>query len=252
MIRANTGLVQDEDSIMGGVSWRTRSSMGPLRGVVDIADETGRRNSYIHALHTRALVAELNRLPRQIHRALDFGCGTGRFLKMLGARSLALYALDREPSMIDAARAHAGAFVRQFVAWDSDRVPFDDCFFDFILSFSVLSITPPQLFDKSIQEMARVSSAGGTLLLFEKVSMARSLTLKRYHELLGASGFEVLREHPIRSPSSPFTVLVTKAGWIPRPAFSFLAATELALVRRRTYSDPDPYVEYAIVARKMR
>lgn len=250
MIRADTGLVQDEESIMGGVSWRTRSTMGPLRGVVDVADESGRRNRYIHTLHTKALVAELNRLPHQIHRALDFGCGTGRFLKVLSSRSLTLYALDREPSMVDAARFHAGAFVKQLLVWNSDRVPFDDGFFDFILSFSVLSVTPSPLFDVSLKEMARVLGAGGTLLLFEKVSTARSLTLERYHDVLGAYGFEIVRERPVRSPSSPLTALITKTGWIPRQAFSLLAATELAFMKGRTYHDPDPYVEYAIVARK--
>lgn len=224
--------------------------MGPLRGVVDLADETGRRNSYIHTLHTKALSVEINRLSRQIHRALDFGCGTGRFLKLLSSRSLALYALDRDPSMIEAARLHAGAFVRQLVEWKSEKVPFGDGFFDFVLCSSVLCVTSSQLFDLSVVEMARVLKPGGIALLFEKISVPRSLTIERYHDALTRAGFEIMRGYPVRSASSPFTALITNVGWVPRQAFSLIAAIELALTRRRTYAEPDPYVEYMIVARK--
>lgn len=57
--------------------------------------------------------------------------------------------------------------------------------------------------------------------------------------------------YPIRTATSRITALVTRRAWIPEASFSVLAAIQLALTRKRTFLRPAPYVEYAIVARRI-
>lgn len=138
----------------GGISWADRSRMGPLRGVIDAADSVGRRNAYMHTLHTIVLERELKRFARA-RRALDFGCGTGRFFEPLARHSDSLFAVDREPAMVQAASRYSGRFVTQIDCWRTDKLPYETGFFDFVLCASVLCVTTRFLFDRSIQEIAR-------------------------------------------------------------------------------------------------
>jgi SAM-dependent methyltransferase len=232
----------------GGVSWRDRSRMGPLRGVLDFADEAGQRNIYMHTLHETVLRRELARIV-PIHRALDFGCGTGRFLRVLAEYCVDLYGLDREPCMIEAAEQYAGGFARRIDCWRGDNASFESQFFDFVLCSSVLCVTSQVLFERSVLEIARITRLGGTLLLLEQVSRARELTLRRYYAALSGTGFNVIRAYPIRSARSAFTALAAKHRWLPSAYFGVLAHIELHLAKLTAHGAA-PYVEYAIVARR--
>jgi SAM-dependent methyltransferase len=234
----------------GGISWVDRSRMGPLRGVIDAADDCGRRNAYMHLLHTKTLERELRRL-EPVGRALDFGCGTGRMLKTLASHSTAVYGIDREPTMVEAARSYAGAFARHIETWQSDRLPFQAEFFDFVLCSSVLCVTSVRLFDRSLAEIARILRPGATVLLLEQIAPARGLTLRKYFDALCRAGFETRRAYAIRSARSPFTQYVAKYPWIPGWAFGAMAGVELAISKQRKHTArADPYVEYAIVAQR--
>ena len=68
-------------------------------------------------------------------RALDVGCGTGIYTAWLAARGLDVMGLDREPSMLAAARAKApGA---RFVEGDVAALPFEDAEFDLVLAVTL-------------------------------------------------------------------------------------------------------------------
>jgi SAM-dependent methyltransferase len=136
----------------GGISWLDRSRMGLLRGVIDAADERGRRNLYMHTL--------------------DFGCGTGRFLKILSEYGADVYAVDKESCMVEAARKYAGAYAKDIESCSPDRLSFEAAFFD-----------------ASLIEMARLLRPSGTLLLLEQVAPKRGLTLFRYFQALRGAGF---------------------------------------------------------------
>lgn len=248
MHRRDDALWNGEDGA-GGISWVDRSRMGLLRGVIDAADESGRRNAYMHVVHTKALRKELARAS-PVRRALDFGCGTGRFLKVLSASCGELYAVDREPAMIEAARAHADGCAKRIECWDEPQTSFEASFFDFVLCSSVLCVTTSELFERSLAEIARVSVSGGTLLLLEQIAHARGLTLSRYCSSLSKAGFEILRAYPIRSGWSPFTRLVTAQPWIPVRSFDALADFELMTAARAYGPETYPYVEYAVAARR--
>lgn len=221
-------------------------------GVIDAADNCGRRNAYMHLLHIKTLDRELRRVA-PIGRALDFGCGTGRMLKTLATHSTAVYAVDREPTMVEAARSYAGEFARHIETWQTERLPFQGKFFDVVLCSSVLCVTSVRLFDLSVAEIARVSRPGATLILLEQVAPARGLSLRKYFITLRKAGFETLRAYAIRPARSHFTHYVAKYPWIPRCAFGVMAGVELAIAKQRKHTArTDPYVEYAIVARLAR
>lgn len=231
----------------GGISWVDRSRMGLLRGVIDAADANGRRNAYMHALHRIVLERELRRAA-PVLCALDFGCGTGRFLKTLRRHCALVYGVDREPAMVDAARVHGHAYA-DCIEWCPDgEIPFADGIFDFVLCSSVLCVTATELFEWSLCEMARVASRGATLLLLEQVSSARDLTLRRYFHALAHAGFEPVRAFPIRAAGSRFTNLVGRLR-LPEWSYGQLARIELFETARRADAlNHNPYVEYAIIS----
>lgn len=234
----------------GGISWADRSRMGLLRGVIDAADETGRRNAYMHALHTHVVEQELRRAA-PIARALDFGCGTGRFLRALRRHSASVFAVDRAPEMVDAARAYAQDLADRIACCQTGVVPFEAGFFDFVLCCSVLCVTAARLFDRSLHEMARVAASGGTLVLLEQIAPARGLTLRRYYNALFDVGFEPLRAYPIRPATSNFTKIMARHPWIPPWSYRLFARMELLNVANNPQTArQDPYIEYTIVARR--
>jgi SAM-dependent methyltransferase len=247
--RRDDGLWNGEHGA-GGMSWVDRSRMGPLRGVLDFADEPGRRNLYMHTLHETVLRRELACVS-PVRQALDFGCGTGRFLKVLSEYCADLYALDREPSMIEAAQRYAGGFAKRIECWRGNDAAFEPEFFDFVLCSSVLCVTTASLFERSLREIARITRAEGTLLLLEQIAGEKGLSLQRYRQALSEAGFHVLRAYPIRCARSVFTAFAAKHRWLPASCYGTLARAEVALTRRLAHRRAvRPYVEYAIVARR--
>jgi SAM-dependent methyltransferase len=235
----------------GGISWIERSRMGPLRGVIDAADVVGRRNLYMHALHLRVLTHELDKAG-PINNALDFGCGTGRFIKTLATKSLRVIATDKEAAMVQAARVYSSGSHAEIVRCDAANVPFENAQFDFVLCSSVLCVTMPHLLEDILKELARVTTAGGTVLLLEQVAEKRGLALSRYFGALQAAGLKPLRAYPIRSSNSRFTAIAARTARIPLPLFDRIAAIELFLTRRRLRRAEPEYMEHAIVARRLR
>lgn len=234
----------------GGISWADRRRLGLLRGVIDAADQSGRRNAYMHALHTQVLQRELRRTA-PLQRALDYGCGTGRFFETLRQFCAVVYGVDREPAMIDAARADGYAFADYIECSQNGEIPFATGTIDFVLCSSVLCVTAARLVRPALREMNRTMRAGATLLILEQVSRLRGLTLRRYYDALYDAGFEPVRTHPIRSANSLFTNVMARHHWIPQRAYPAFARIELALCNGTMHTAKrDPYIEYAIVARR--
>lgn len=238
------------DKGAGGISWVERSRMGPLRGVIDAADASGRRNAYMHALHVRVLKREL-RDWGSVSSALDFGCGTGRFIKTLAACSDRVCATDKEAAMLEAARTYADGCNVEIAQCQAANVPFDDAQFDFVLCSSVLCVTLDDMVEDIVKELARVTKSGGRLLLLEQVAEARGLAASRYYDALKAAGFQLVRAYPMRSADSKITSLVTRNAFIPVWLFRPLASIELLITRLYARRPPPRYIEYAIVARKL-
>lgn len=231
----------------GGISWIERSRMGPLRGVIDAADMLGRRNTYMHTLHLRVLRHELERVASR-SAALDFGCGTGRFIETLAQYFKAVWATDKEPAMIEAARSYAADHAAEIVRCDPVKTPFADAQFDFVLCSSVLCVTPTRIVEAVVRELARVTRPGGTLLFLEQVAEERALPAARYYQALRGAGCIVRRSYPIRSGRSAFTNFIAENTYVPPSFFDALAALELFITRRWPLHRRSRYIEYAIVA----
>ena len=152
--------------------------------------------------------------------------------------------------MLEAARTYAEGCNVEIMRCEPARVPFENAQFDFVLCSSVLCVTLPDMVEDIIKELARVTKAGGRILLLEQVAEARGLSARRYYNALREAGFSLVRGYPIRSGHSRFTSIVTRNGFIPLRLFGTLAAIELFITRFYARLLRPRYVEYAILARK--
>lgn len=107
----------------------------------------------------RPMLARIEAIAPQ--RALDVGCGEGRFCRMLAGRGIATAGVDPTLPLIEHARRQdpAGAY---HVA-GAEALPFADASFDLVISYLSL-IDMPDL-KQAIPEMVRVLKPGGRFLI---------------------------------------------------------------------------------------
>jgi len=100
-------------------------------------------------------------LARSPKKALDVGCGEGRFCRMLKPHGVDVTGVDPTRALITAARSRdpAGAYLEAV----AERLPFDDKSFDLVVSYLSLIDIPD--IHAAIPEMARVLNPGGSLLI---------------------------------------------------------------------------------------
>ena len=93
-------------------------------------------------------------------RALDVGCGEGRFCRMMAAQVPEVTGLDPTPALLDTARERGGAV---FVEGRAEDMPFGDGAFDLVVSYlTLIDIADARA---GLSEMARVLAPGGRLLI---------------------------------------------------------------------------------------
>ncbi len=102
---------------------------------------------------------------RRDRRALDFGCGAGRWVQFLRARGYRYAGVDVAGDMLALARRlHPDAELAPF---DGQRTPYPDGAFDLVWTVAVVHHNPYDAHQRLIEEMARVLRDGGHLVLFE-------------------------------------------------------------------------------------
>jgi len=114
----------------------------------------------------------------QPKRALDVGCGEGRFCRMLAAQNVAAVGIDPIDELIEQARQrHPHGEYRTGFAED---LPFSDGSFDLVVSY--LTLIDIDFLDKAIGEMVRVLKPKGRLLVANLSSFSTSSAMagKRY------------------------------------------------------------------------
>ncbi|ELZ91542.1 methylase involved in ubiquinone/menaquinone biosynthesis [Haloferax mucosum ATCC BAA-1512] len=97
-------------------------------------------------------------------RALDLGCGNGRHVELLSAHADEVVGLDVSRGLLDEATARASdrGFDAGLVQGDASRLPFTDDAFDIAVYVATLHhLTPREARVRSLNELARVLSAGG-------------------------------------------------------------------------------------------
>ena len=102
------------------------------------------------------------------HNLIDFGCGTGRFMKRLMAMRFKVYGVDISRSMLDLARRNGQRGLSPVLQIEPCRgLPFKSNSINVLWSCTVLQHIPDELFDIMINELRRIVTPNGLVLLFE-------------------------------------------------------------------------------------
>jgi SAM-dependent methyltransferase len=101
-------------------------------------------------------------------RALDVGCGEGRFCRLLAARGLTTTGIDPTEYLIREARLRDPA--GDYRVAGAEALPFPDESFDLVVSY--LSLIDIARLDEAIAEMVRVLAPGGALLIANLTSFS--------------------------------------------------------------------------------
>ncbi len=105
------------------------------------------------------MLARLN--ARHFERALDVGCGEGRFCRMLKARNISVIGVDPTNKLIDQAKMLDPT--GDYQLGRAENLPFSDATFDLVVSYlSLIDITDLRA---AIQEISRVLRPDGMLLI---------------------------------------------------------------------------------------
>ncbi len=133
-----------------------------------------------HVLDGPMLAQATVRPPR---RALDVGCGEGRFCRLLTGAGIAATGLDPTPAMIEEARKREPG--GQYVVGAAEALPFDIARFDLVVSY--LSLIDIDDCEAAIAEMSRVLAPGGRLIVAHIAAMCTANTAHAFIEADGRS-----------------------------------------------------------------
>ena len=97
----------------------------------------------------------------RFERALDVGCGEGRFCRVLKAAGVAVTGIDPTPQLLETARQRDPS--GDYQSGRAELLEFEAASFDLVVSYLTLVDIPD--FRTAIREMTRVLKPGGTLLV---------------------------------------------------------------------------------------
>ncbi len=164
---------------------------------------------------------------RAAGRALDLGCGTGRWTRWLDSWGGAATGVDLSPGMLAAAdRAHP------YALGDVTSLPFRDGSFDLTLSVTVLLHLPPEAQARAVAEIARVLAAGGTFVMLEMIRPVANRVhvfphdIAGWQRLLRGAGLDV-----VRSEGEAYAPLL-RAGFALRDRFAGNAGDGIGEAKR--------------------
>ena len=148
---------------------KARASAHDARGAVCVGDAA--RDLCIDRVQRRLMRLALAHIESRHGavqgRALDIGCGTGRWARDLAAIGLAYHGIDISAAMIEfARREHPAA---SFAKFDGQAIPFADGNITMALSLAVIHHNTFPRQERLLDELVRVLAPGGRLILFEGI-----------------------------------------------------------------------------------
>lgn len=148
--------------------------------LADLSDERGwDHNNYYHA-------SLLKHLPAHCFEALEVGCGTGDFARLLAERCERVLAIDLSPRMVEVARDRSKGHPNiEYAVADASSWEFPEECFDCVASIMTLHHLP---LAPTVSKITGALKPGGTLLLLD-LYQAQSVI----DYLSGALGFAASR-----------------------------------------------------------
>jgi SAM-dependent methyltransferase len=107
-------------------------------------------------------------IQRGAHTLLDLGCGTGRHTLYFGQRGFTVYGIDSAAAGLTATQQRldqAGLAAHLMQQDIFEHLPFEDAFFDAIVSVQVIHHARLAQITALVQEMARILKPGGLLFV---------------------------------------------------------------------------------------
>lgn len=145
-------------------------------------------------------------------KILDAGCGTGVFTVDLVAAGAEVVGLDISRPMLSFARKKTSGYAFFPVQGDMQHLPFDDNFFDKVVSITALEFIADA--KRAVDELSRVTRPGGCVVVATLNSLSSWAARRRAKTLRGQR--HILENAFFRSPDellalSPFTGIAKTA-----------------------------------------
>jgi SAM-dependent methyltransferase len=147
-------------------------------------------------------------LARKPRKALDVGCGEGRFCRMLKKHRIDVTGVDPTPGLLEAASARDAEGT--YLEATAERLPFTDKAFDLVVSYLSLIDIPD--IRAAIQEMARVLAPGGALLIANLNSFNTRAATRVGSRTAPVAGFFIRSTTTWRSAQCGQSIVVSAFG----------------------------------------
>lgn len=234
--------------------WQHHASLGTLRSVIDPKNVDNRKNKYIHLFHKQAIKSISPALKNC--NVLEFGCGTGRFSKLLSKKAYKVISVDITFEMIEIAKQRSIDSNIYYGMIDGINLPFKDSSIDFIVSVWVLQYAAREqkVLRTIIEEFIRVLKPEGKIFALEQASFADennllpecTLRLDNYLDVLGKY-FSIRKSYPIRGARKrSFIQKLVHKGRVPEVFLPLFTYCESKFIRwsSRSALSKYPYVDY--------
>jgi SAM-dependent methyltransferase len=126
-------------------------------------------NRFIGRFQALAVARALADLPLQGARALDVGCGMGRWTRWLHARGARVTGVDPTAEMLDAARRLSPDL--DYRRMSATAIGLGDAEFDLVTAVTVVQHLSPEEQRTAMREIARVLRPGGHALLLDLIDL---------------------------------------------------------------------------------
>lgn len=151
-----------------GPTWVERAELGELKAVIS-PTASDRGNDFHHAVHLFAanLAAKRSKPEDMI---IDFGCGTGRFVRFFGNKGLKVVGTEITSNMLTEARSLGLPANASLVLTDGVSLPVCDGSVDVIWCCGVLRYSlfvSPAVYNRIAQDMYRALKPGGLVVNLE-------------------------------------------------------------------------------------
>lgn len=209
---------------------RIALAIGTHAGIPGVQEATGLRSEeppeHVHAMargplaaggsiyHADLVVAALRSADRQINglRVLDFGCSSGRVVRVLSAAfpDVHWHAWDPNRAAVAWARAYLPR-ISFLTSSDEPPLPYADATFDFVYAISVWSHFDEEVALRWLTEMRRIVRPGGHLLITTHGLTALSYSVE--HGVLKEYDARMLREKLADRGFAFHATFATHADW---------------------------------------